>query len=91
MVAKILNMRISVVGLGLIGGSMAMDLKSNGFASEIIGVDTNVNHCTDALKSKLVDRILPTADALEQSEVMILAMPVQHIVKLLPEICIGFC
>jgi prephenate dehydrogenase len=79
-------MRISIVGLGLIGGSMAMDLKSGGFASEIIGVDTNENHCTDALGSKLVDRILPMTLALEQSDVMILAMPVQYIVKILPEV-----
>ncbi len=79
-------MRISVVGLGLIGGSMALDLKVNGFASEIIGVDTNENHCEEALSIKLVDRVLPLELALEQSDIMILATPVQHIVKLLPEV-----
>ena len=79
-------MRISVVGLGLIGGSMALDLKANGFASEIIGVDYNEEHCDEALSIKLVDRILSIDLALEQSEVMILATPVQHIVKLLPEV-----
>ena len=65
---------------------MALDLKANGFASEIIGVDINAEHCDEALSIKLVDRILPIDVALEQSEVMILAMPVQHIVKILPEI-----
>lgn len=79
-------MRISVVGLGLIGGSMAIDLRSGGFASEIIGVDTNENHCKDALVSKLVDRILPITLALEQTEVMILAMPVQYILEVLPKV-----
>lgn len=79
-------MRISVVGLGLIGGSMALDLKANGLASEIIGVDYNEKHCHEALGIKLVDRILPIDLALEQSDVMILAIPVQHIVKVLPEV-----
>ncbi len=79
-------MRISVVGLGLIGGSMALDLKKNGFASEIIGVDINEKHCEEALSIKLVDRILPIDLALEQSDIMILAIPVQHIVKVLPEV-----
>jgi len=79
-------MRISVVGLGLIGGSMALDLKANGLASEIIGVDYNEKHCHEALGIKLVDRILPIDLALEQSDVMILAIPVQHIVQVLPEV-----
>ena len=65
---------------------MALDLKANGLASEIIGVDYNEKHCEEALSIKLVDRILPIDLALEQSDLMILAMPVHHIVKVLPEV-----
>ncbi len=79
-------MRISVVGLGLIGGSMALDLKASGFASEIIGVDTNAAHCDEAVSIGLVDRILTIDLALQQSDIMILAIPVQHIVKVLPNL-----
>lgn len=77
-------MRISIVGLGLIGGSMALDLKASGFASEIIGVDQNQDHQREAIKQQLVDQILPLDQALERCSVMILAIPVQHIVEVLP-------
>jgi prephenate dehydrogenase len=79
-------MRISIVGLGLIGGSMALDLKSNGFASEVIGVDVNELHGQEALSMGLVDRVLPLDLALDQSEVMILSIPVQHIADILPQL-----
>ena len=34
-------MKTGIIGLGLIGGSMAIDLKRRGFASEVIGVDAD--------------------------------------------------
>jgi prephenate dehydrogenase len=77
-------MRVSIVGLGLIGGSIALDLKAEGFATEVLGVDANQDHCKAALSRQLVDEILPLDQALQRCEVMILAVPVQHIVKMLP-------
>lgn len=65
---------------------MALDLKANGFASEITGVDTNSEHCEKAIRLQLVDRIASIDQALAQSEMMILAMPVQHIAQILPKI-----
>ena len=49
------NMTITVVGVGLIGGSLMVDLRKRGFATRIIGVDTNVNHQNIALLCGLVD------------------------------------
>ena len=46
-------MTITVVGLGLIGGSMALSLKENNFADTIIGVDNNAQHTAKALSFKL--------------------------------------
>jgi prephenate dehydrogenase len=43
-------MRISVIGLGLIGGSMATDLKKTGVATHIIGVDNNEAYAEVALE-----------------------------------------
>ena len=37
-------MNITVIGLGLIGGSMAIALKEKGLAKKIIGVDNNLIH-----------------------------------------------
>ena len=34
-------MRVAIVGIGLIGGSMALALKEQGFADNVIGVDEN--------------------------------------------------
>ena len=77
-------MRVSVVGLGLIGGSMALDLKSNGLASAVYGMDINKQHCQDAIKLKLVDKIVTLDEAIELGDLIILAIPVQHSMELLP-------
>ena len=37
-------MRLTVIGIGLIGGSMAMTLKQKGFVDHVIGVDNNPLH-----------------------------------------------
>ena len=43
-------MVVTVIGLGLIGGSMALDLKANGFAKTIIGVDSSPTNQKIALE-----------------------------------------
>lgn len=79
-------MRVAVVGIGLIGGSMALTLKEKGFADWIIGVDTNPEHQQKALELKLVDEILPLNDAVAKSDLVILAIPVNAAEKILPGI-----
>jgi len=79
-------MRISIIGLGLIGGSMAIDLRKRGFASYIIGVDSNKIHANTALNIGLVDKIESLENAVESSELIILAIPATQTVKLLPKI-----
>lgn len=34
-------MTIGIIGLGLIGGSMGIDLKRRGFADKVLGVETD--------------------------------------------------
>ncbi len=50
-------MILTVIGIGLIGGSMAMELKQKKFCTKVIGVDSNVNHQKIALNKKIVDEI----------------------------------
>jgi prephenate dehydrogenase len=78
--------RIAIVGLGLIGGSLAIQLNEKGLASRITGVDANPDHATKALELGLVDEILPLESAVKQSDVVILAIPVDSLVKVLPGI-----
>ena len=79
-------MKIAIIGLGLIGGSMALDLKKRGFASEVIGVDNNPQHANIAVLSKLVDRTSTLEAAVDEAELIILATPIDAGKILLPKI-----
>jgi prephenate dehydrogenase len=82
-------MKITVIGLGLIGGSMAMDLRKSGLAAELIGVDFNEAHAQKALELGLVDKILPEDKALAIADVVILAIPVNTIGAFLSSVLEG--
>ena len=82
-------MIVTIVGLGLIGGSLALDLRANGFASKLIGVDASDAHCELALKQGLVDEIHPLEKACWESDVILLAIPVSAIGELFPLILEG--
>ena len=69
-------MKVCVIGLGLIGGSIATSLKNRGFASQVIGVDNNETHCKEALEIGFVNKILPLEEAVSLSQVILLAVPV---------------
>ena len=79
-------MKIAVVGLGLIGGSLALAARKSKFATHIIGVDKNVSHAARALELSLVEEILKLDIAIEYADVIILATPVQTLLHLVPYI-----
>lgn len=79
-------MRVTIVGLGLIGGSLGLDLRARSFATEVVGVDSLPAHCEKARELSLVDRILPLEDALHETDLVILAVPVNVIARLLPDV-----
>lgn len=75
-----------MVGVGLIGGSMALQLNEKGLAAKIIGVEQHEEHARQALELGLVDEIRPLAEAIAAADVVILAIPVDAIVKILPSV-----
>lgn len=77
-------MTVTVIGIGLIGGSLAIDLRKRGFADRIIGVDTNVHHQNIALLCGLVDENDTLENAIEKSDLIILATPVDTNCAMLP-------
>lgn len=77
---------VSVIGLGLIGGSIALDLKKSGFASKIIGVDKSKLHEKQALELSIADAIMSLEEAVCASDLIILSTPVDVSMKLLPAI-----
>lgn len=79
-------MKVAVAGLGLIGGSMAIELRRKGFAEEIIGVENDSLNAEAALKIGLADRIETLDAAARESDILILAVPVGAAVKMLPQV-----
>jgi prephenate dehydrogenase len=79
-------MKLAVIGLGLIGGSMAKDLRRTKFATEIIGVDSHPSNAKIALEVGLVDRIEHLEKAVKEADIVLLAIPVDKIAQVLPTI-----
>jgi len=79
-------MKLAVIGLGLIGGSIAKDLRRTKFATEIIGVDNNSENARIALEIGIADRIESLDIAVKEADIVIVAIPVDMIVQLLPHI-----
>ena len=78
--------RIAIIGVGLIGGSLAIQLHEKKLSSRLIGVDTNIAHARKAVELELVDESLSLEEAIIQSDVIVLAIPVDTMVTLLPSI-----
>jgi len=79
-------MKVAIIGVGLIGGSMAVALREKNIATTIIGVDANEKHQQMALELNLVDSIMDLDNAIEKADLIILAIPVDKAIGLLPQI-----
>jgi prephenate dehydrogenase len=77
-------MKVSVIGIGLIGGSFALTLKEKGIADEVWGVDNDSSHQKKAKELGLVDEIRNLDEAISESDLIILATPVDAVIHLLP-------
>lgn len=73
-------MKIGIVGLGLMGGSLALSLRKLSFVSNVYGLDHNTEHQKEALRLKLVDKIIDF-DELCTLDVIVLAIPVNGVIK----------
>ena len=80
------SMKIGIVGLGLIGGSMAIDLKRKGFAQKVVGVEADPVNASAAKQIGLVDEIVSLEECVAESDIVVLAVPVGAAVKLLSNV-----
>jgi len=78
-------MVIGIVGLGLMGGSLGLALKKTVDGVKLVGFDHNQTHCDEAKSLGLVDEIV-SFDTLKKSDVIILAIPVEAIIKTFEEL-----
>ncbi|HRE52035.1 MAG TPA: prephenate dehydrogenase [Flavitalea sp.] len=79
-------MTVAIIGVGLIGGSMALALRGQGIAGKVLGVDANEEHQRRALELGLIDEAAGLDAAIQQSSLIVLAIPVDAAALLLPGI-----
>lgn len=76
-------MKTAIIGLGLIGGSMAIDLRKAGLATMLVGVDNNSAHAKRAIELGLVDEVATLEEAVTEADLVITAIPVNAIKNVL--------
>jgi len=76
---------ISIVGVGLIGGSFALALRKAGFTGRIVGV-SSAETIRTALDHGVIDQALPLREAAAQSDLIYLAQPIERILTTLDEL-----
>ncbi|WP_116786927.1 prephenate dehydrogenase [Flavobacterium psychrotrophum] len=78
-------MNVLIIGLGLIGGSLALDIKKAFPEAKISGIDANEKHVEEALLLGVIQHAA-TMDDVPQADWVIVAIPVNHIVTVLPQV-----
>jgi prephenate dehydrogenase len=75
--------RMVVVGVGLIGGSLALDVRKRGLVGEIVGVGRGQSNLRFAQRQGIIDRYVTTEkDIPEDTDLLVMATPVQTTVSL---------
>jgi prephenate dehydrogenase len=77
---------ITIVGVGLISGSFSLALKEKGLTKKVIGVSRTEASAKKALELGLADEILPLADAVKQSDLIYVAIPVDTTIPVVKDI-----
>ncbi|MCK4874692.1 MAG: prephenate dehydrogenase [Sulfurimonas sp.] len=75
-------MNVAIIGLGLMGGSLALSLKKLDFIDSIVGYDHNELHQKEAIELGLVEKIIGF-DELKTYDVIFLAIRVDGIISAL--------
>jgi prephenate dehydrogenase len=80
-------MTITIIGLGLIGGSLALSLRQHGLADRLIGVENNPAYARRALELGLVDEIAPSLPAaVAPAGLVVVAVPMDVMLDVLPQV-----
>jgi len=78
---------VIIIGLGLIGGSLALELKKRGLAKRVVGVARSSANRREALRRRAVDEAVPApGEFIRGADLVVLATPVAAILKLLSEL-----
>jgi len=75
-------MKVGIIGLGLMGGSLALALREIYKEIDILGLDHNDQHSIEALELQIVDRVTDELEEFIDRDLIILAIPVDAIVAI---------
>ena len=78
-------MKVYIIGVGLIGGSMALDIQSHYADAQIFGIDSSAAHLKEAQQLGVISKPA-TLGNLNEADIVILSIPVDASLALLPEI-----
>jgi len=76
---------ISIIGVGLIGGSFALDLRKQIPEVSICGIDHNEKHLTEALELGIIDKIADL-ESVRSADLVVLALPVNAAINVLLQV-----
>ena len=74
---------VAIIGIGLLGGSLARDLREHGLARRIVGVCRSQKTAEQALEQGVVDAVLAPEQAVADADLVVLATPMQSMLPLL--------
>jgi prephenate dehydrogenase len=79
--------KITIIGVGLIGGSLAKAIKENNLAKVVFGFGRHLNRLEEAQKANVIDQFSTNLkDAINDSDIVIIATPVGSFQEILSEI-----
>lgn len=79
-------MKVAVIGVGLIGGSLALKLREKKFSNLFIGIDKSETHLQEALQLGIIDHAEDFEKGIAEADLIIVAIPVDATVKVLPKV-----
>jgi prephenate dehydrogenase len=79
-------MTVAIIGVGLIGGSMALALKEKGIAKKVLGVGRNKASLQKAIDLKIIDEALPLQEAVKQSDFIYVCIPVDATIEVMRQV-----
>lgn len=79
-------MTISIIGVGLIGGSIALKLKQKNVTDFIYGIDNNIENLNEALALNIINEKADLETGIKNSDLIIIAIPVDSARKILPKV-----
>ena len=78
-------MKVGIIGLGLMGGSFALDIKNPFPNSEIFGIDSSNKNLDEALELGLIDNKIDYKD-LNKMDLILISVPVNKILGLIDKV-----